>query len=184
MNYITCTSNIVDINDNNQTHFPSSFQKTNMIAIWPPPKTRKQEYVTRTLCSMEDDVCDWDRLNTLVLYYYHNYSQGSTCQDANRDYTWLEKRLVKAKVDLEEVELNIIYAMLANTSRLKLMTRQELCTFMSGFQFLSQDLSSLKIRPNNLDVIVRNCLMDVEASIFFIPFVKIRLVCVRLSNYY
>ena len=66
---------MVDINDNNEIHLTVFFfQESNMNVIGTPPKTRTQEYVTRTLRSMEDKVCDWNRLNTLVLYYYHNYS--------------------------------------------------------------------------------------------------------------
>ena len=85
----------------------------------------------------------------------------------DRDYggaTWLENRIAEAKVDLKRIESSITCTLLANTTELKLMSRREICTFMSGFKFLTEDMPSIDIYPCNLDTIVRNSLRDIEVS--------------------
>ena len=74
MNHVVI--NMIDINyKNHELHLILlSLQANNMKANGPPPKTRNQEYVIRTLHSMKDKVCNWVRLHSLVMYYYHNCS--------------------------------------------------------------------------------------------------------------
>ena len=92
--------------------------------------------------------------------------QSSTSHSDYSGATWLEKKLVEAKMDLKVIESSVNCTLLANTTELKLMSRRQLCMFMSGFKFLTLDLPSLDIYPCNLDAIVRNSLRDIEVSIY------------------
>ena len=91
--------------------------------------------------------------------------QSSTSHGDYGGATWLESRLAEAKVDLKRIESSISCTLLANTTELKLMSRSEICEFMSGLKFLTEDMPSIDIYPCNLDTIVRNCLRDTEASV-------------------
>ena len=91
--------------------------------------------------------------------------QSSTSHSDCRGATWLESRLVGARVDLKQIESSITCTILANTTELKLMSRREICKFMSGHKFLTEDLPSIDIYPCNLNTIVRNCLRDTEVGV-------------------
>ena len=90
--------------------------------------------------------------------------QSSSSHSDYRGATWLEEKLVEAKIDLKRIESSVNCTLLANTTELKLMSRRQLCMFMSGFKFLTFDLPSLDIYPCNLDTIVRNSLRDIEVG--------------------
>ena len=98
----------------------------------------------------------------------HSSTSHSDCGVA----TWLENRLVGARVDLKQIESSITCTILANTTELKLMSRREICQFMSGHKFLTEDLPSIDIYPCNLNTIVRNCLRDTEASVLLTDIFK------------
>ena len=100
-------------------------------------------------------------------------NHGSTSHSDYGGATWLESRLVGARVDLKQIESSITCTILANTTELKLMSRREICQFMSGHKFLTEDLPSIDIYPCNLNTIVRNCLRDTEASVLLADRIKL-----------
>ena len=119
------------------------------------------EYVFRTLCSMgKDKKCEWDRLSGLVLNYYREHID-SRFHARNKS---LEKNLKIAGVDLEELAFVINCTLKGHTGRIKMLGPEQLCRFLSGKQFLAEDLPSVNIHPLILDDIVLDSLKTVQVG--------------------